>query len=154
MSPYIKDVRVVELPDSVGFTDVSKMLVAEDGSMIILDSRGVVSSLSADSGEGAKLPLECHATQDEVYFHVCGPQAADNAAIFSKSKGTGIRWVNSPEDGDVRILGTDKDYFYMVTTGVPESEESGPLAKFISLTLESNSVQEGKTCLLKFRVAL
>ena len=60
-----------------------------------------------------KLPMDLHHTSDHMFFHCCGPEASDINFIYDES-GKGVRWQSGASGYNVKILGSDKDYFYII----------------------------------------
>ena len=79
-----------------------------------------------------KLPMECHETDEYVYFRFAGERAAEYIAVFKVGTGKGIMWQNT-NGADCRILASDKDsFFFLLPAGSAESMRGcGPLADMI-----------------------
>ncbi len=78
-----------------------------------------------------KLPMDLHHTSTHMFFHCCGPGASDINFIYDES-GKGFRW-QSGNSGNVKILGSDTDYFYMIyDPNNVMDKDSDPMIGFLS----------------------
>ena len=92
-----------------------------------------------------KLPMECHETDEYVYFRFAGDRAADYNVVFKIETGQGIMWRNK-NGADYRILASDKDSFFLISGGGAELvRDGGPLADMIEASYtESEIAQDGQ----------
>lgn len=100
-----------------------------------------------------KLPMELMLTNDNIYFHSCGPNAEDYSFLYSRHSIKGIRWQNISDSNLAKVLACDETGFYVVVNylGGEDKNRYGALTKYVLDYLEGRNAEQDRTYLVKIR---
>lgn len=92
-----------------------------------------------------KIPLSLCNTDDTYYLRCAGFSAADVSLVFNRESGRGIRWITPPSDGDLKILTSDSNAYYLLYAHTSDEDLDvlhGPLYTFLKEWANTENLQK------------
>lgn len=108
------------------------------------------------SSEYYKLPMELHETASNLYFRVGGKDAIEESFVYDSELKHAIRWKNGRADRDLKIQGSDLNWFYAITPylDVSSQEDHGALYTYVSSCFRNiEQVAQSQFYIVKIRFA-